>query len=103
MVVNKKLLNTMEYVSMFDIRIIYKPKHDYLVPDALNRLPTNPTTAINPTRLGELDSLLNDREEHWAFAAHSAFLTIPPMKTHTPKDPMDLTELFCPDGPESFA
>ncbi|ROT40092.1 hypothetical protein SODALDRAFT_274067, partial [Sodiomyces alkalinus F11] len=38
--VNKKILRAIEYISQFNVQVVYKPGKDYIILDTLRRLPT---------------------------------------------------------------
>ncbi|SPJ80246.1 uncharacterized protein FTOL_08638 [Fusarium torulosum] len=58
--VNKHLIRSMEYLSQFNIRFIYKPGREHAVSDTLSRLPSKyGQTPIDTP--GELNDTPDDR------------------------------------------
>ncbi|KAM0740599.1 hypothetical protein ACQRIT_005783 [Beauveria bassiana] len=66
---NKKLIQAMEYISQFDVRVLHRSGKDHVVPDALSRLPTGPPHT-HPLAEGQLDDMPDDRPELWLDAPH---------------------------------
>ncbi|RKL28359.1 hypothetical protein BFJ72_g12457 [Fusarium proliferatum] len=74
--VNKKLIRALEYISRFNICVIYKPGREHAVPDALSRLP-NEYGQTPPDAPGELDNVPDDRPELWVAAPKQTSVLTP--------------------------
>ena len=75
---NLRLVRAMEYISMFDMRVLHKPGRQHQVPHALSRLPTSEKEI--PSQEAGLDWLPHDSEENWALFGVQNILQTPPTR-----------------------